>query len=214
MNTPTPITAAHLALVRDMAAQGQYLSRSIEHYAQEIADSEARATAAIRAEVERLRSDRDCEKRLRKNADEDRENALTRAERVAAQLHALCLICGTSDANKFETWVDRANARAEKAEAEVERLRSDRDCEKRLRKDADEFRENAIARAERAEAELAKERAMLDWLQAQEVKRGIEAGIRHNDECPFLVLGEDGTTYWGNTYREAIAAAMKGDAPK
>ena len=39
--------------------------------------------------------------------------------------------------------------------AEVERLRSDRDCEKRLRKDADEFRENAIERAERAEAELA-----------------------------------------------------------
>ena len=38
---------------------------------------------------------------------------------------------------------------------EVERLRSDRDCEKRLRKDADEFRENAIARAERAEDNLA-----------------------------------------------------------
>jgi hypothetical protein len=42
----------------------------------------------------------------------------------------------------------------ESLRAEVERLRSDRDCEKRLRKDADEFRENAIARAERAEAEL------------------------------------------------------------
>ena len=39
--------------------------------------------------------------------------------------------------------------------AEVERLRSDRDCEKRLRKDADEFRENAIERAQRAEADLA-----------------------------------------------------------
>jgi hypothetical protein len=35
--------------------------------------------------------------------------------------------------------------------AEVERLRSDRDCEKRLRKDADELRENAIARAEKSE---------------------------------------------------------------
>ena len=42
---------------------------------------------------------------------------------------------------------------------EVERLRSDRDCEKRLRKDADEFRENAIARAERAEAESVQLRA-------------------------------------------------------
>jgi chromosome segregation ATPase len=49
--------------------------------------------------------------------------------------------------------------------AEMERLRSDRDCEKRLRKDADELRENAIARAERyrlaslkLDAELATER--------------------------------------------------------
>jgi hypothetical protein len=39
--------------------------------------------------------------------------------------------------------------------AKLERLRSDRDCEKRLRKDADEFREDAIARAARAEADLA-----------------------------------------------------------
>jgi len=48
-------------------------------------------------------------------------------------------------------WRDRA----ERAEAEVERLGSDRDCEKRLRKDADEFRENAIERATKAEADLA-----------------------------------------------------------
>ena len=44
---------------------------------------------------------------------------------------------------------------------EVERLRSDRDCEKRLRKDADELRENAIERAVKAEADLATERARL-----------------------------------------------------
>jgi hypothetical protein len=45
-----PITDAHLALVRNMAAQGQYLSRSILRYAQEIADSEAAAvqTAMLR----------------------------------------------------------------------------------------------------------------------------------------------------------------------
>jgi hypothetical protein len=55
--------------------------------------------------------------------------------------------------------------------AEMARLRSDRDCEKRLRKDADELRENAIARAERyrlatlkLDAELATERARLDWV--------------------------------------------------
>ena len=38
---------------------------------------------------------------------------------------------------------------------EVERLRSDRDCEKRLRKDSEELREDAIARAARAEDNLA-----------------------------------------------------------
>jgi len=43
------------------------------------------------------------------------------------QLRALTLICGTNDANKFETWIDRANARAEEAEANlaVERARLD-----------------------------------------------------------------------------------------
>ena len=45
--------------------------------------------------------------------------------------------------------------------AEVERLRSDRDCEKRLRKDSDEFRENAIERAEKAEAECLEQARLL-----------------------------------------------------
>jgi hypothetical protein len=49
----------------------------------------------------------------------ERELAALTAERdhLHAQLRALTLICGTNDANKFETWVDRANARAERAEA-------------------------------------------------------------------------------------------------
>lgn len=48
-------------------------------------------------------------------------------DQLRAQLQALTLICGTNDANKFETWVDRANARADKAEAELatERARLD-----------------------------------------------------------------------------------------
>ena len=79
---------------------------------------------------------------------------------------------------------------------EVERLRSDRDCEKRLRKDADEFMENAIERATKAEAdlvaleqsfddncrgvvriadELATERARLDWLLLDVVSRFDDA---------------------------------------
>ena len=49
----------------------------------------------------------------------ERELAALTAERdqLHAQLRALTLICGTNDANKFETWIDRANARAEHAEA-------------------------------------------------------------------------------------------------
>jgi hypothetical protein len=50
---------------------------------------------------------------------------------------------------------DECSARTAALTAEVQRLRSDRDCEKRLRKDADEFRENAIERAVKAEADLA-----------------------------------------------------------
>jgi hypothetical protein len=59
----------------------------------------------------------------------ERELAALTTERdhLHAQLRALTLICGTNDANKFETWVDRANARAERAETELatERARLD-----------------------------------------------------------------------------------------
>ena len=40
-------------------------------------------------------------------------------DQLRVQLHALNLVCGTTDADKFQTWVDRANARAERAEAEL-----------------------------------------------------------------------------------------------
>ena len=64
------------------------------------------------------------------------------------------------------------------------------------------------------QSELAAEWARLDWLQAQEVKRGLEITEGRDDPLPFLVLGEDGTTHWGKTYRAAIDAAMKeGVAP-
>jgi DNA repair exonuclease SbcCD ATPase subunit len=57
----------------------------------------------------------------------EREDAIARAERAEASLHALRLVCGTTDADKFTTWVDRANARAARAEAELaaERARLD-----------------------------------------------------------------------------------------
>ena len=94
--------------------------------------------------------------------------------------------------------------------AEMERLRDDRDCEKRLRKAADEFRENANARAERAEADLAaaKERlrseAMDDYASIKDLQRELateRARLNH-------VLRND----WPFRDRKAIDAAMKEDA--
>jgi hypothetical protein len=58
MSTTTP-TEAHIALVRNMAAQGYYLgcSGSIEDYARLLADSEARAVATLTADRDQLRSE-------------------------------------------------------------------------------------------------------------------------------------------------------------
>ena len=84
MSTPTEV---HLDLALQIA---EALARSGNVAAAKlIADSEARAVAALTTERDHLH----------------------------AQLRALTLICGTNDANKFETWIDRANARAEVAEA-------------------------------------------------------------------------------------------------
>jgi len=72
-------------------------------------------------------------------------------DHLHAQLRALTLICGTNDANKFETWIDRANARAERAEANETVALAQWNKE--------------LKRAMKAEAELATERARLDWLE-------------------------------------------------
>jgi hypothetical protein len=69
--------------------------------------------ATLRAEVERLTAQRE---NLLKPM---RDQAIARAERAEASLHALRLVCGTTDADKFTSWVDRANARADRAEAEL-----------------------------------------------------------------------------------------------
>jgi hypothetical protein len=71
----------------------------------------------LRAEVERLTNQRD---NLLKPL---REQAEARAESAEQQLHALRLVCGTTDADKFSTWVTHAMARAERAEAEVTELK-------------------------------------------------------------------------------------------
>jgi chromosome segregation ATPase len=126
---------------------------------------EANATNAdLRAEVARLS---EWQESVIKNARAHHahlKDAIARAERAEASLHALRRICGTTDADKFSTWVDRANARAARAEAELAAakllLNEETDCAEAV--------EAAIvrqyARAERAEAELAAERARLDDL--------------------------------------------------
>ena len=63
--------------------------------------------------------------------------------------------CGELSCDECNDRYAALAAECDQLRAEVERLRSDRDCEKRLRKDADEFRENAIERAARAEDNLA-----------------------------------------------------------
>jgi hypothetical protein len=88
-----------------------------------------------------LVTNRDCPRAL------ERELTAITTERdhLHAQLRALTLICGTNDANKFETWIDRANARAERAEAELatEREKSERYRLVTLRQDAELTAERA-----------------------------------------------------------------------
>ena len=120
--------------------------------------------------------------------------------------------CGELSCDECSARTAALTAERDQLRAEVERLRSDRDCEKRLRKDADELRENAIARAARAEDnlvaleqsfddncrgvtkiadDLTAERARLDW-------------VFHN--CK--VTSDDFTVH----DREDLGVAMKEDA--
>jgi hypothetical protein len=115
---------------------------------------EANATNAdLRAEVARLS---EWQESVIKNARAHHahlKDAIARAERAEASLHALRLVCGTTDADKFSTWVDRANARAARAEAELtfQQGRNSRLFEQR---------DAAVAAQEKAEAELANIRAL------------------------------------------------------
>jgi chromosome segregation ATPase len=112
--------------------------------------------------------------------------------KIAAELTAV-----TAERDQLRAEVERTDAIYQGAcevehelRAEVERLRSDRDCEKRLRKDADEFRENAIERAERAEA--AETVALAHWNGALERAIKAEADLAalgqcHDDNCRAVV---------------------------
>jgi len=155
MNTPTPRTdaAVKLTFAAGHNTVCPNFARTLE-----------RELTALTAERDQLRAEVE---RLTKQAVFDGDHIHTlnaafatraevtdanaRAEKAEAQLHALRLVCGTTDANKFETWTDRANARAERAEAaETVALAN---------------WNGALERALKAEAERATERARLDWLE-------------------------------------------------
>lgn len=137
-----PVTKQHLKFIDEIRVGDRSMRFDITdaQAAQLIADSEAKACAELRAELDAQcllnakgsereavllrRVDRMAKECLNLRADLDaikaiRNEETARAERAEADLHALRLVCGTTDADKFSTWVDRANARAEKAEAEL-----------------------------------------------------------------------------------------------
>jgi len=183
MNTPTE---AHLDLALKIA---EAIARSGNvAAAQLIADSEARAvlkqTAYLKAMVQ------------------DGTNAMKERDQLRAQLRALTLICGTNDANKFETWIDRANARAERAEAAQTVALANWN--------------GALERAMKAEAELAaaKERlrseAMDDYASIKDLQRELATErARLNAGTILLTVAGERVWHCGVDLRAAIDAAMK-----
>ena len=98
---------------------------------------------------------------------------------------------------------------------EVERLRSDRDCEKRLRKDSDEFMENAIERATKAEADLVALEQCHDDNCRGVVKIADDlATERARLDSGRILLTVSGERVWhcGVDLRAAIDAGIKEDA--
>jgi hypothetical protein len=215
MNTPTPLTDTEITLT------GAY---TCTHH-----NDQMRAACPV-CLVAALTTERDHWQKIAVSASHEREHNANVAQAMTAERDQLrahvskailtnggTMLCSPQVAVKYNEAIARAERAeaelvAERAEAEVERLRSDRDCEKRLRKDSEELREDAIERATKAEADLAAleqchddncrgvvkiaddlatERARLDW-------------VFHN--CK--VTSDDFTVH----DREDLGVAMKEDA--
>ena len=128
--------------------------------------------------------------------------------------------CGELSCDECSARTAELTAERDQLRAEVERLRSDRDCEKRLRKDADELREDAIERAMKAEADLvALEQSFDDNCRGVVRIADDLAAEREKLDWVFQnckVEANDYTTGNRDVYyvhdREDLGAAMKEDA--
>ena len=181
MNTPTPLTdeawssafnaedfsASSVARSMRVFSQKIEIELAAANEACRVASEDAllmrddlyKQLAALTAERDQLRADRtynhECINRLAVatgTLGEKSEKVVDVVLSTIAQLHALQLVCGTTDADKFSTWVDRANARAERAEADLAAL-------------GQSFDDNCRGVVRIAD-ELATERARLDWLES------------------------------------------------
>ena len=167
--------------------------------------------ARLRAEVERLGADRDCEKRLRKDADEFRENAIERATKAEGDLVALEQ-CHDDNCRGVVRIADDLTA----ATAEVARLKRDYEYDHKCLHEVRERCESWKQRAERAEAELAtaKERlrteAMDDYAAIKDLQRELATERARLDwvfrNCKVIADG------YAIHDREDLGVAMKEDA--
>jgi hypothetical protein len=86
---------------------------------QKWADDYTAELTRLRAEVAAIEEDGTEEHNAAVGLRQKLVAALDRAEKAEAALHALRLVCGTSDADKFTTWLNVEIAKREQAEAEL-----------------------------------------------------------------------------------------------
>ena len=140
MSTPTPRTdAAWASSFEECEYRAAHTARTMRECSQQ-----------LETELTTLTAERDHWQKIAVSASHEREHNANVAQAMTAERDQLRV-----DLELADVMYQRECEVEHELRTEVERLRSDRDCEKRLRKDADEFRENAIERATKAEAELA-----------------------------------------------------------
>jgi len=187
MNTPTPTPRTDAAWAKTFEDDDDQCraGNAATDMRDECAKIE-RELAALTAERDELRDDRANEIAWAKWASHHLADAIeVKAERDQLRTENSTLRAGQK---ACEACDEPTAFEVRQFRAEMERLRSDRDCEKRLRKDAEEFRENAIARAERAEAEIIRLRTENSDLKATDTRPLLTGTLTH---AGFCRIGEE-----------------------